>query len=123
MSVNFKQWLGILTTVGPLVLLAIPGGAAVLPFVPLIIKSIADAQQQPGATGATKKAFVLALVEDGAKTAALVNPHLIDPTLTVQAAGLGIDAVITTVNAIQTAHATAPPAVVALPPVVAPPAP
>lgn len=108
MAFNLKQFLGVLTAVAPIVFLAVPGGAALAPFVPLIVKGIADAQAQPGATGVEKKAFVLALVKDAADTTAQLNPHLIDPALTVAAAGQAVDAVITTVNAIQTAHAALP---------------
>lgn len=116
MAFNFSQWSGILTMVLPLVLMLVPGGQAIAPLAGVILKGMMDAQQKPGATGASKKAFVLALVQDAAAGTNLVKPNTIDPALVVEAAGHAVDAVITTVNAIATAHAALP----AVPPLVAP---
>lgn len=115
MAMNFKQWSGILTMVLPLVLMLVPGGAALAPVASVILKGMLDAQAKVGATGPEKKAFVLALVNDATAGTELIKPHTIDPALTAQAAGQAIDAVITVVNAIQTAHAALPtvPALVA----------
>jgi hypothetical protein len=108
MGFDFKQFTSILTLVAPVVLLAVPGGAALAPLAGVIIKGIQDAQQQPGKTGPEKKAFVLTLVQDAASGTNLVKPGTIDQPLVVEAAGHAIDAVIGTVNAIQTAHAALP---------------
>jgi hypothetical protein len=108
MAFDLKQFLATLAVVAPALVLALPGGEKVAPYLPLITKGIADAQATPGATGATKRAFVLALVDDAVKVTALANPKLIDPALTVEAAGLTIDAIITTINAVQKAHDALP---------------
>lgn len=116
MGFDFKQFASILTLVAPVVLLAVPGGAALAPLAGVIIKGIQDAQQQPGKTGPEKKAFVLSLVQDAATGTNLVKPGTIDAPLVVEAAGHAVDAVITTVNAISTAHAALPNGPSALPP-------
>lgn len=108
MAFNFGQWSGILTMVLPLVLMLVPGGAALAPVASVILKGMMDAQQKPGATGASKKAYVLTLVQDAAVGTNLIKPNTIDPDLTVEAAGHAVDAVISVVNAIQTAHAALP---------------
>ncbi len=108
MAFDFSKWSGILAGVIPMILFLVPGGAAIAPLAAVIMKGMMDAQQKPGASGAEKKAYVLTLVQDAAVGTNLVKAGTIDPTLTVQAASQAIDAVITTVNAIQKAHAALP---------------
>jgi hypothetical protein len=125
MGFPFARFFSILTAIAPVILMAVPGGAALAPLVPIIVQGVADAQQQPGATGATKKAYVMALVTDAVTGANTVKPGTIDAPTALTAASEGIDAVITSVNAVQLAHAnqpTAPPTLLAAPPTSAPPA-
>lgn len=106
MAFDFKQFLGILTAIAPVVLMAVPGGTILSPLVPLIVKGIADAQQSTK-TGPEKKAMVIQLVQDAAAGTNMVKPHTIDTALITEAAGHGVDAVIGAVNAVQAAHAAA----------------
>lgn len=99
-----SQFLSILTMVAPVILMAVPGGAAMAPLVPLIIKGISDAQAQPHATNADKKAYVLFLVNDAVVTTNIVKPGTLDRALVNSAVSQGIDAVIATMNVIQAAH-------------------
>ncbi len=119
MGFSVGQFFSILTAVAPVVLLAVPGGAVIAPLVPLILKGIADAQAKPGATGPQKKAYVMALVSDAVKATSLVRPGILDQVLAIEAAGHGIDAVISSINAVQVAHAALP----GLPVIVVPPVP
>lgn len=108
MGFDFKKWLGILTMVAPVILMVVPGGAALAPLIPVIVTGIADAQKKPGATGVEKKAFVMQLVKDTMIGTELVKPGLVDPVVLADAASQAIDAVIATVNAISKAHAALP---------------
>lgn len=107
MALDFKKFFEILTAIAPVILMAIPGGAALAPLVPLIVKGIADAQQT-AKTGPEKKALVMQLVNDVSTGTNIVKPNTIDTALITQAAGFGIDAVITAVNAVASAHAAMP---------------
>jgi hypothetical protein len=108
MGFSFSQFVSLLTTIAPVVLLAVPGGGLIAPLMPLIVQGIADAHTLPGASGADKKAYVLQLVADATQATALIKPGTIDPALALQAASHGIDAVITSINAVQVAHAALP---------------
>lgn len=116
MGFDFGKFLQILTTVAPVILLAVPGGAALAPVAAVIVTGIADAQKKPGATGPEKKAFVLQLVKDATEGAVLVKPGAIDPVLVQEAAGHAIDAVIATVHAVQGAHDQLPHVLTAIDP-------
>lgn len=107
MVFDFSAFLKILTTVAPAVLAVVPGGAALAPLAPLIIKGIGDAQQTQ-APGADKKAAVLTLVKDAIEGTNLVKPGTLDPALVQDAASHAIDAVITTIHVIEGAHAKLP---------------
>ncbi len=113
---DFGKWFGILTTLAPLIFAIVPGGQALAPFVPIIVTAMGEAQQLAGASGLAKKGSVLALVGTAATATNLVKPGTVDPTLLQQAVGEAIDAVITSVNAVQLAHANLP----AVPPLLAP---
>jgi hypothetical protein len=54
------KWLTVVTSLLPMILAFIPGMPAIL--VPVIIQGIHEAEQIKGATGAEKKAHVLALI-------------------------------------------------------------
>lgn len=118
MGLDFKKWLGILTAVAPVIMLAVPGGAAFAPLIPSVIVAIADAQQKPGATGVEKKAYVLQIAKDAFSTTNLVHPGTVDAAVMLEAVAHGVDAVIGAVNAVQKAHDALPsvPSALALPP-------
>jgi len=118
MGFDFGKFLAILGAVAPVVLMVVPGGAVLAPLIPVMIKGIAEAQQMPGKTGPEKKAIVLHEVEQGALVLNSLKPGTIDPALAVEAAGHGIDAVITSIHAVETAQAALPavPALIATPP-------
>lgn len=108
MGFNFQQFLGVLTTIAPAVLLAVPGGAALAPITNVIIAGIAHAEATPEKSGTQKKDYVMALVKDAVSGTNLVRPGTVDPALLEQAASHAIDAVVTSVNAVTTAHAAQP---------------
>lgn len=90
--------------VGPVVLSVIPGVPPVLG--PVIIHAISEAENLKGATGAQKKAHALNLINDSLNAVnAVKGETVLDPQQIVPAVSQGIDAVITTVNAVQAAHA------------------
>jgi hypothetical protein len=108
MGFPFAKFFSTLTAIAPAILLAVPGGAALAPMVPLIVAGIAHEQAIAGKSGADKKAAVLQLVADSVAGTNLVKPGTIDPALVQVAAGHAIDAVITSVQAVQAAHAALP---------------
>jgi hypothetical protein len=104
----FAKFFAVLTAVAPVVLMAVPGGAALTSLIPIIVSGIAEAQQKPGATGPEKKAYVLKLVASAAAGIEVVKSGTVDPALIEEAAGHAIDAVITTVHAVAKAHEDQP---------------
>ena len=117
MGFDWRKFIGILAGVGPILLAAVPGGAALAPLAPLILQAIGHAEQMRGASGPSKKQYVLKVVADAASGTNLIKPGTIDEGLVTEAAGHAIDAVITSLNAIQAAHAKLPdvPALIDLP--------
>lgn len=105
---NFKKFVAILTTIAPVILLTVPGGAALAPLVPLIVAGIADAQKKPGATAVEKKAYVMALVQDAVDAIEQTKPGLVDPSLLIAASDHAIEAVLQSVKAVEHAHAALP---------------
>lgn len=102
-----NKWISLVLNLAPLVLMAIPGMPAVL--VPTIVHAIQEAQQIAGASGADKKAHVLAVAADAvtavneAKGKAVINPAVV-PTVVSQ----GIDTAIGVINLVQQTHTTPP---------------
>jgi hypothetical protein len=84
---NLKKFLKVIAQVAPAVLVAVPGGAALAPFIPTIVAAI-GAAEATGASGPDKKAQVLQVVPEHLQTVA----------------GAGIDAVVCTVNTERTFH-------------------
>lgn len=108
MKFDFNKFLAVLNAVGPVILSAIPGGEKIGTMIPTIVKGIGEAEQIQGASGADKKAHVLALVQDGV-TAANASGHVtLDPAEVNAIASSGVDAVIGTIHVV---HNVAPPAV------------
>jgi hypothetical protein len=114
MGFPFKKFVAALTTLAPIVLLLVPGGDKVAPFVPVILAGIAEAEKIKGATGPEKKAHVQSLVAGVADGIALAKPGEIDKEELLEASGSAIDAIIATIRVIETAQANLP----ALPPLV-----
>jgi hypothetical protein len=108
MGFPFAKFFDIVKLVAPIILVAVPGGAALAPLASTIIQGIGDAEQLPGATSAAKKAYVMTLVNDTGTAIAQANPTLVDPVLLNQAAGQAIDAIVTSVNAVAAAHVALP---------------
>jgi hypothetical protein len=108
MKFDRTKFLFILNIVAPAVLLVVPGGLALAPLVPLIVAGISHAEQIPHATGAAKKAAVLALVKDAIAATNVAKPGTVDPLLAVESADHGIDAVLAAIKGIEHAHAALP---------------
>ncbi len=108
MGFPFSQFFTALTGLAPVVLMLVPGGAALSPLVPLIVKTIADVEQKPGLAGPDKRAFVQQVVQDGATATNLIKPGTIDVPLVVDAAGHYVDAIIGSINSVKKAQAALP---------------
>lgn len=108
MGFPFHQFFGALTSLAPVVLMLVPGGQVLAPFVPVIVKTIADIELRPGITGPNKRAFVQQAVADAAAATNLVHPNTVDVPLIVDAAGHYVDAVIGSINSVQTARQALP---------------
>lgn len=110
MSFDFALFLQTVLGLTPVIISLVPGGAALAPFVPILMRGISDVEQSLGVgTGPQKKAAVLDLVTQAATAANAVKPETVgNPDLLVQSAGVAIDAIITSINAVQEAHAVLP---------------
>lgn len=108
MGFSFSKFAAALTTLLPTVALLVPGGDKIAPYVPTILAGIAEAQKIPGATGAEKKAHVIALVSGAADALAIAKPGKTDKAELIGIASTTIDTVITTIHAIEQAHAALP---------------
>lgn len=103
-----NQWFSLVMNLAPLVLAAVPGMPPVL--IPTIVHAIQEAQQIQGASGAAKKAHVLAVATDavtavnGAKGTTVINPAVVQG-----AVSSGIDTTIGVINLVQQARATPKP--------------
>lgn len=98
---SFHKFLAVLNAVGPIVLLAVPGGAAVAPIIPVVVHAIGEAEQIKGASGAEKKQHVLNVVADAVTTANATNKVKIDPAEAQTVAAHGIDTVVGTIHVIE----------------------
>lgn len=110
MKLNINKWLTIVSQIAPIVLLAVPGGAAIAPLVPVITHAITEAEQIKGASGADKKAHVLNTVQDAVTTINATGKAKLDPAEVQAVAGQGIDAVIATVHVVEGAKIVKAPA-------------
>lgn len=108
MGFPFAKFFSVLTFIGPMILMAVPGGAGLAPLIPIIITGIAEAQKKPGATGAEKKAYVLSLVDTAIAGINAVRPGTVNASQMHQAAGYAIDAIITSMHAVEAAHEALP---------------
>lgn len=108
MAFPYQQFIAALTQVGPMLLPLIPGGAVIAPFVPTILKTIADAEKKPGATGAEKRAYVQQIVAGGVEIANRAKPGSVDGPLVVEASGHYVDAIVTSINAVRAAKVAMP---------------
>lgn len=100
MKFDFHKFLAVVSQVGPMVLGAVPGGEKIAPLIPTITHAITEAEAIKGASGAEKKAHVLAVVAAGVATANATGKVTLDPTEVEQIASTGVDAVIGTVHVI-----------------------
>jgi hypothetical protein len=125
MSFPWAKFVDVLKMVGVPVLSMIPG--VPMGAIPFVLDGIQAAEAIQGADGPTKKAKALAIVSDGLNALNTAKGEVVvDPVAVSGAVGNGIDAVITTVNAVKAAHAedaaeaATPPPVPAVPPAVPP---
>ena len=97
---DIKQFLHILAFVGPAILSAVPGGAAIAVLIPTIVTAIGDAQQIPGATGPEKKAHVIAIATAAVAVANSTGKVQLDAVEVEQVASDGIDAVVGAIHVV-----------------------
>lgn len=94
---KFKLLVGLLA---PAVLIAIPHGDQIAPFIPKVTAAITEAEAIEGATGAEKKAHVLNILRTSVEVGNAAGKKHLDPAVVTSIAGHGIDAVIETVHAV-----------------------
>ena len=107
--------LGLVGKFGPMILPTVPGGAKVVPFIPVITHGIVEAEQLKGASGAEKKAHVLNVLADSVTALNATGKTHLNLGELQGIAGHGIDTTIEIVNALHKAGATVPEGVL-LPP-------
>lgn len=107
MKFNLSRFVEIVDRLGPAVLAVVPGGDKIAPVVPKIVHGIKEAQAIKGASGAEKKAHVMAILEDGADVANAAGGHVSADELK-SIASHGIDAVVEAVHVVEGAKATRP---------------
>jgi hypothetical protein len=98
---DLTKFLMIVNGVGPLLLLAVPGGEKIAPLIPVITYAIGEAEQIKGATGEQKKAHVLDITNAAVLTLNATGKVKLDPAEVAKVAGSGIDTVIGTVHLIE----------------------
>ena len=108
MKFGLHKFLAVLASIGPVVLVAVPGGPLIAPLVPLIVSAIGEAEQVKGASGAEKKAHVLNIVAAGVATTNATGKVALDPAAVAVVAGTGIDAVIGTLHVVEGAKVVKP---------------
>lgn len=107
MHFNFHKFMSVVNKVAPVVLLAVPGGERLEPFINEVITGMGEAEQMPGASGPEKKQHVLKIVKSVVSAANAAGAH-VDVAGTEQAASAGIDAVIGTLHVINGAKVVKP---------------
>lgn len=101
MKFNLSKFLSLVRVLGPVVLASVPGGEKIAPHIDTIVDAIGEAQQIKGATGAEKKAHVLAIVAAGVTEANASGKVHLEPAEAQAIASHGIDAVIGTVHVVE----------------------
>lgn len=100
----WSNFANIAKIVGPSVLSVIPGVPPII--IPLVVHGITTAESMQGATGDQKKAAAMSLINDGLTGLnAAKGETVLDPAVVVPAVSQGVDAVVTTINAVKAAHA------------------
>jgi len=59
MKFPFKKFVATLSMVAPVIAMVVPGGDVIAPYLPSILKGIADAERTPGTAGQTKRGYVV----------------------------------------------------------------
>jgi hypothetical protein len=110
MKFNLHKFIDVVKFIAPVVLLAVPGGAAIAPLIPVITHAITEAEQMKGASGAEKKKHVLEITAASVTTLNASGKVHLNPAEVAQVASDGIDAVIGTVHVIEGAKVVKAPA-------------
>lgn len=105
MKIHLGKFKSLVRFLGPVVLSAVPGGDKIAEHVDVLLGAIEEAEQIRGATGAEKKAHVLAIVAAGVTEANASGKVHLDPAAAQAIAAHAVDAVITTVKAVHAAPA------------------
>lgn len=99
MHFDFKKFAAVVAQIGPIVL---PMAGVPENLTSLIVHGITVAEAMPGKTGAEKKAYVQELVRTGAEGVnAAAGKPTVDAAQLAGTVGLGIDAVINTMNTVK----------------------
>lgn len=102
MKFDFHKFLAVVRQIGPVVLAAVPGGDKIpADLIPTIVDAVGEAEQIKGATGAEKKAHVMAVVAAGVKTANATGKVTLDAAEVEAIASHGVDAVVGATKVVQ----------------------
>ncbi len=104
-----NKWLALAQMLAPVVLMNVPHGDKIAPYVPIITAGIQEAQQIPGASGADKKAHVMNLAMAAFQSLQQTGKVHLSASDFQATVGAGIDATVGTINLVNQAHAGATP--------------
>lgn len=102
-----NKWLSLVQVLAPAVLMAVPHGEKIAPYIPIITTGIQEAEQIPGASGAEKKAHVVNLAMAAFQSLQQTGKVHLNQTDFSDTVSAGIDATVGTINLVHQAHAPA----------------
>jgi len=108
MKFPFKKFVATLSMVAPVIAMVVPGGDVIAPYLPSILKGIADAERTPGTAGQTKRGYVVEIAVNAAHITNAAKPGTVNPVLVGEVAGAYVDAVVGTINLARDAQAALP---------------
>lgn len=106
--IHLGKFKSLVRLLGPVVLSAVPGGEKIAPHLDTVLGAIEEAEQIKGASGAEKKAHVLAIVSAGVAEANATGKVKLDVADVQVIAAHAIDAVIGSVKAVHGAPVLPP---------------
>lgn len=104
MNLHLDRIVNAIRVAAPLMVL-VPGGEKIAPLIPTITQAMTDAAALKGASGAEKKARVLAIVDAGVVTANATGHVTLNPAEVQAIASQAIDVVASAAKAVEQAHA------------------
>ena len=95
---NLDRFLQLTQLLAPAILLAVPKGEKIAPFLPVVIGAINTVEQFPGSTSAEKRALALELTRAGIEILNRTKRTSVDIDEVLPLVGQGIDLTIATIH-------------------------